>query len=222
PNGTFEYRVYAYRYTTDNINGNTFAQERGRAYNTTNFVTATLSTPLPITLTSFTGKELSSTSNLLEWTTSSEINNDFFTLERSTDAVNFEPIATIKGAGNSNQVLNYEFIDQLQTSNLKLQTVYYRLKQTDFDGQFEYFDVIAITRKETTEIKAFYFDKQLHIQTTNPKENAVIKIMDITGRIVFETIGNSKIINLSLLSKGIYIYQIFHQHKVVSNKFVVE
>lgn len=222
PNGTFEYRVYAYRYTTDNINGNTFAQERGRAYNTTNFVTATLSTPLPITLTSFTGKELTSTSNLLEWTTSSEINNDFFTLERSNDAINFEPIATIKGAGNSNQILNYEFIDQLQTSNLKLPTVYYRLKQTDFDGQFEYFDVIAITRKKTTEIKAFYFDKQLVIQSTNPKEIPTIKIIDVTGRAVYEATDKNTTINLTFLAKGIYIYQISYQKEVISDKFVVE
>lgn len=177
---------------------------------------------LPITLASFTGKELTSASNLLEWTTSSEINNDFFTLERSTDAVNFESIATIKGAGNSNKILNYNFIDA--TLNLEYQTLnthYYRLKQTDFDGQFEYFDVIAISRKNNSELTAFYFNKQLTINVFDTRELPTVKILDVTGRVVYETSFENKSVNLSFLARGIYIYQITHQKEILSDKFIV-
>lgn len=186
----------------------------------------TLSTPiiLPITLNAFKGKELTSTSNLLEWTTSSEINNDFFTIERSSDAINFEPIATIKGAGNSNTIQHYNYVDAtLNIEHQTLNTFYYRLKQTDFDGQFEYFDVIAITRKANTILNVFYFEKQLHIQTNDLEEKAMIKIMDITGRIVYkkEAVNNSSI-NLSFLTNGVYIYQISYKNKIFSNKFITE
>lgn len=67
--------------------------------------------PLPIELLSFTG-EAKDGYNILRWTTASETNNDYFTILKSTDGDNFEPIAIIKGAGNSIQNLNYSFIDK--------------------------------------------------------------------------------------------------------------
>ncbi|MBW6483892.1 MAG: T9SS type A sorting domain-containing protein [Vicingaceae bacterium] len=182
----------------------------------------TLSTPIPtpIELISFTGKELTPTSNLLEWITSSEINNNFFTLERSEDALNFEPIATIKGAGNSNTLEHYSFIDNSLPSVDGLGWVYYRLKQTDFDGQFEYFDVIAIAKKNTIEPIVYYYNKQLHIKATGLKE-IKLKIIDVTGRIIYETTTFNSIVNLNQLAKGIYIYQINLNNTILSNKIVV-
>ena len=100
---------------------------------------------LPITLLSFTGKSLTNTTNLLEWITSTEINNDYFTLERSSDAQNFSAIGIVNGAGNSNISLNYNFIDDSPLKGIN----YYRLKQTDFDGVFSYSNSIALTNNNT-------------------------------------------------------------------------
>jgi hypothetical protein len=83
---------------------------------------------LPITLLDFTGECLNDAVEL-KWVTASEINNDFFTIERSIDATNWQVISTVNGAGNSSSPLDYSFID----INNKFKNSYYRLKQTDFD-----------------------------------------------------------------------------------------
>ncbi|PIQ14564.1 MAG: hypothetical protein COW67_13015, partial [Flavobacteriales bacterium CG18_big_fil_WC_8_21_14_2_50_32_9] len=181
----------------------------------------TLSTPIPtpIELVSFIGKGLTPTSNLLEWITSSEINNDFFTLERSTDAIHFEAISTINGAGNSSIVLNYKYVDMLPIENVS--TYYYRLKQTDFDGQFEYFDVIAIARKNTNKLNVFYYNKQLHFSDDHTKEFSVT-VLDVSGRIIYENKQATTKVNLDFLTQGIYIYQLRTNNTVLSNKIVVQ
>jgi len=71
----------------------------------------------------------------LNWLTETEINNEFFTIEKSKDGVTFEVVGTLKGAGNSNEARSYSTKDFYPFYG----TSYYRLKQTDFDGQFEYF-----------------------------------------------------------------------------------
>ena len=100
---------------------------------------------LPIELGNFDGKNNGDV-NTLTWTTLSEINNDYFTLEVSTDGINFENIATIKGAGNSIHNLNYldEDRDYAHTIN------YYRLTQTDFDGASEVKGIVSIDNRNNT------------------------------------------------------------------------
>ncbi|MBN2681182.1 MAG: T9SS type A sorting domain-containing protein [Bacteroidales bacterium] len=83
---------------------------------------------------------------LLEWTTSSEINNDFFEVQKSINGSDFDVMATIPGAGNSNEIIEYEWEDLLPYNG----TVYYRLKQVDYDGQFEYSKLIAVTRNSSS------------------------------------------------------------------------
>lgn len=114
-------------------------------------------TALPIELLSFTGNcnPAQSASGgkgvTVQWSTASEINNDYFTIERSADAVAWETAGTVKGAGNSSFTRGYEFTDVLPTPDLptgqagsELPTLYYRLKQTDFDGKSETFNPIAV------------------------------------------------------------------------------
>jgi hypothetical protein len=94
---------------------------------------------LPINLISFSGEASGSAVNL-SWTTANEINNDYFTVERSDDGNNFIPVMTVKGAGNSTSELYYQAKDTKPQGG----TNYYRLKQTDYDGKFEYFDIITV------------------------------------------------------------------------------
>lgn len=102
---------------------------------------------LPIELVSFYGESTHGI-NRLHWTTGSEINNDYFELERSNDAVNFYKIALVDGNGSSNQQHNYT-TDDLQPMPA---TNYYRLKQVDFNGQFTYSDVIALENEPAVSI----------------------------------------------------------------------
>ncbi len=95
--------------------------------------------PLPITLLSFKVKN-SENVNEIFWTTTSEINNDYFVLESSEDAINFSEIARVEGAGNSSQILNYSFLDYNFTSGI----TYYRLKQVDYDKKFSFSNIISV------------------------------------------------------------------------------
>ena len=103
----------------------------------------TQATGLPIQLTSFTG-EKEGVSNILKWNTSSEINNDYFTIEKTIDGSTFEIIGTLNGAGNSSVQNNYQLYDY----NFQKTINYYRLKQTDFDGNSTYAQEVSIDNRE--------------------------------------------------------------------------
>ena len=101
---------------------------------------------LPVRLISFKAKKSDHTVNC-DWETASEINNDFFTVERSLDGIHYIPLTTLKGAGNSTTLLSYHFEDLSPVTG----DSYYRLKQTDFDGKFEYADPVHVFFQEYSE-----------------------------------------------------------------------
>jgi hypothetical protein len=97
--------------------------------------------PLPIELVNFTATPFENSVHL-NWTTASELNNDYFTVERSVDGESFSVIGDkIKGAGTTNQARSYNLVDQNPLNG----TAYYRLKQTDFDGTFSFSKIISVT-----------------------------------------------------------------------------
>lgn len=102
---------------------------------------------LPITLIEFKGHQLSNRVRL-EWSTADEQNNSHFTLFRSINAVDWQEIVKIKGAGNSDKERKYTYLDEPTHSG----RFYYRLKQTDFNGMFEYFEIIKV---DFIEMEAF-------------------------------------------------------------------
>ena len=95
---------------------------------------------LPVEFLSFSVYSLSNGTVKIRWQTLTETHNDFFTLERSRDAENWEEFAYVKGAGNSQETLSYQEIDPQPY----LETSYYRLKQTDFNGDFTYSQIMDI------------------------------------------------------------------------------
>ena len=169
---------------------------------------------LPIVLLNFNALP-DETKIVLKWTTASEINNNFFTIERSSDGEEFTPIATVKGAGNSNSLLNYSFNDE----NPIYGTSYYRLKQTDYNGNSVTFGMIVANFAGKSSWFEIYPNpntgNEINISfiATNPGDNFVISITDITGRKVFEKsiVADNKGINTNIinpesnLSKGIYL-----------------
>jgi hypothetical protein len=94
---------------------------------------------LPVELISFNGTPQKSQVNL-NWITMSETNNDYFTVEKSTNGIQFEDLEKIAGAGNSTSEKEYQTIDKHPVSGVN----YYRLKQTDFNGEFVYSKIITV------------------------------------------------------------------------------
>ena len=105
--------------------------------------------PLPIELISFTGERIKCNENSIKWSTASEINNDYFEINRSSDAINFNKIGEVNGAGNSTQILSYFFIDLNPPASLN----YYRLKQIDYNGNNEISSIISIDNSCTVDLK---------------------------------------------------------------------
>jgi len=99
------------------------------------------STPvsLPIELVSFTGYGSGVNNNLI-WETATESNNDYFTVEKTIDGQSFEILGNVTGAGNSTHLNKYSLVDYKVNRIVN----YYRLKQTDFDGNHKYSDLISI------------------------------------------------------------------------------
>lgn len=127
----------------------------------------TSNNPLPIELLSFTANECEN-AVCLEWQTASEINNDFFTLEKSIDGVAWQSFITLLGAGNSHSTINYNAIDKDPFSGLS----YYRLKQTDFNGDFEYSPIVSV------------FLENQHDQGVTVYPNPASKYVTIKGQFI--------------------------------------
>ncbi len=95
--------------------------------------------PLPIELLTFEAR-VDDETVIVSWSTASEHNNDYFTIERTYDWEHFEEIGMVDGAGDSEEILHYQFVDEAPIPGVS----YYRLKQTDFDGQFTYSNLVMV------------------------------------------------------------------------------
>ena len=146
----------------------------------------------------------------LKWTTASEENNDYFTIERSQDGELWEFVTQTQGAGNSNYNIDYQYIDNQSLSGL----FYYRLKQTDYDGAYTYSEIVAVKRNEMKEISMRV--------SPNPAINRIvldveyasiqeIEIYNMMGQIVSSNVritangSDSYSLDISSLPIGVYI-----------------
>lgn len=100
------------------------------------------STQLPLQLVSFSATSQAG-GNLLKWTTASETNNDYFTIERAADGINFSAVANIDGKGTCTTISDYSFFDNKCNTGLN----YYRLRQTDFDGTCTWSKVVTVEQE---------------------------------------------------------------------------
>lgn len=100
--------------------------------------------PLPVELEWFRASVTPETSVLLEWRTTSELNNEAFEVERSKDGFDFTRIARINGAGTTTESTNYALLDEQPLAGLS----YYRLRQIDFDGTITYSGLVSVRRGE--------------------------------------------------------------------------
>ena len=130
--GTVSYSVGQVVYTTNTGAPGGVAQGVQQPY--------VIQMPLPVDVLSFIGV-CKGNSVELKWTTTTETNNDYFTIARSIDGLNFKDIGQVAGAGNSNQPIHYSYSDKSPYNG----KAHYRLKQTDFDGKYIYSTVIVTT-----------------------------------------------------------------------------
>jgi hypothetical protein len=171
--------------------------------------------PLPVELVYFTATVHNNQAHL-EWLTASEQDNDRFEIERSLDAKSFEKIGTVKGKGTTSLETKYKFTDRTPVQG----TVYYRLKQVDFDGEFAYSNVIAVTAKGlanelATQVYPNPFQDRVKVMLTSPNaQQAQMVLYDMNGkRVLSKTLDldagiNEMELQLQQLGTGMYILKI--------------
>jgi hypothetical protein len=170
---------------------------------------------LPVTLVNLSASP-GSTKVTVRWTTSSEINNRGFDVERSIDGNNWIKVGFVNGAGTSNAPISYSYLDQ----NLEPRKYYYRLKQIDIDDRYRYSAIVSasLVGKADFSLGQNYpnpVNNQTTIQYMLPRaEKVIISLFDMSGRVVKTLVNGSKeagnhAINVytGTLSKGVYYYK---------------
>jgi cytochrome c peroxidase len=179
---------------------------------------------VPIELMNFSGK-LVNNKSVLSWQTASEIDNDFFTIEKSINGNNWENIGEIKGAGNSKNIQNYTFTDENTVENRQ----YYRLKQTDFNKRMTYSKVISVELNTHNSPKITVFpNPTTHQVTVNfdnlaPNSATELQLINASGQVVFaknKSVNNVEMIDLSAYPNGQYFVVIKSNGQVISRKLI--
>jgi Secretion system C-terminal sorting domain len=180
--------------------------------------------PLPIELLSFSANCYNQ-NIVIAWSTASETNNDYFTIEHSTDAANWISIKTVDGAGNSSTVKNYSFTDSITQNTIS----YFRLKQTDFDGKSKYSRIITIKNcKENSGLNSL-------VIYPNPASGIInflfngdiaqvrsIEVFNVLGERVYSSNRYQSFIDLTNKSSGIYFVHFNLFTKTITSKIVIE
>lgn len=166
---------------------------------------------LPVTFATFTAAKFGENQVRLNWKTASEKNNAYFTVERSIDGATFKPIAKVTGAGNSAITRNYTFDDEKATEAV----IYYRIKQTDFDGKSEYSVTrivnMALLAAQQIQVYPNPFSNYFTINHNN-NEEVTATIISIDGKtmdaIVANQTTNAITFNTNNFAPGIYFVNI--------------
>lgn len=184
--------------------------------------------PLPIELIYFNAS-CNNENVILFWTTASETNNDYFSVERSNNAVDWENVIDVNGAGNSNQLLNYQAWD-----NEPLNVVsYYRLKQTDFDGSYAYSEIVTAdcnnNLSENSIMNTSQNSEMLFIEYYSMDEQLInICLYNVQGQLV-KTLRevpssagvNNFVLDINSISKGIYMLTAASSDKISVQKIMI-
>lgn len=181
---------------------------------------------LPVVLTSFNADQNGAIINLT-WETASELNNDFFSVQRMSETDQFIDILKVKGKGTTNQVSTYQIQDHLPAIGKN----YYRLKQTDFDGTTSYSKIKMVDYTHADGPVRIYpnplrnQDLKLIATSLPPDTKSSILIRDIHGSLIMESIvisDNTGTVDVTIptagWSKGVYIIQL----GLWKTKFIIE
>ncbi|MFM9948006.1 MAG: T9SS type A sorting domain-containing protein [Saprospiraceae bacterium] len=162
--------------------------------------------PLPIELLFFNGKQEKESIGI-SWATATELNNDYFSIEKSTDGIRWIVLENIQGAGNSTMNLQYTFEDKAPQAGIQ----YYRLKQTDFDGTFTYSAAIAINFEGSAKGNSISIypnpnsSNQLNFRGIGLDVSYTLELKKVTGELLYTQTANTHSIALPDLEKGMYL-----------------
>ncbi len=185
--------------------------------NNTFYFGSTNGNALPVTITEFYSV-VNQNNAFLYWSTSAELNNSGFELQRSEDRTQWKPIGFIKGNNTTNELNSYSFSDK----NLKTGKYYYRLKQIDYNGNYEFFDLastVSIGKPVNSDAFQNYpnpFNPSTNISFSIANDSYVqLYVYNITGEVVKNLIDgnlnagyNSINFNGEGLASGVYFYRI--------------
>ncbi len=175
--------------------------------------------PLPVTLLFFNGKSVNN-QTVLSWTTSQEINNHHFDVERSLNGVHFQVLGQVPGAANSPVAKTYSFTDPGPYPD-----TYYRLKQVDVDGNYSYSTIIKVQLPQllTHRIYPNPTKGPLYLSLAGNPQIAEVVVMDMNGRIMLRKVVNATNwieLDVSHLPRGSYFISVQRSGTVWSCKFV--
>ena len=188
--------------------------------------------PLPIELINFAATPCNN-NVCLNWATATETNNDYFTIEKTKDGVNYEFVAKVKGAGNSTSTREYNTIDKLPYDGVS----YYRLKQTDYNGNFTYSTLRMV--ELTNDLAAFSLNVYPNPSTgenisfainADKGKEVLVVVFDVTGREAYSKVviterSGENIFALDpsgALAKGLYLITATSDDTVLSKKLIVK
>lgn len=178
---------------------------------------------LPVELLSFTAKA-EDDKVAINWATSTEINSDYFVVERSKDGVHFEALETVKAAGYSYDQIDYTTVDYSPNEGIN----YYRIQQVDLDGKTEYSEVISveIENKTVVSISPNPFSDFIAVKGIDSRKESFIQIFDIKGQLVytngFAAYSNAIELYPTELDAGIYFMEITQNNRREIIKIVKE
>lgn len=181
--------------------------------------------PLPIELLSFFGFP-EKQNVVLNWSTASEINNDYYTLERSNDGYSFSEIANINSKGNSNKLSTYSFKDKEP-----FEENYYRLKNNDIDGEYDYSPIIYIKCNACiieNSYSVYFSSGYLNVSFNTINENDFcVEVVNTNGVIIKKICDNlnkgENTLNVSVehLPKGVYVINLYEHSGLVFTRKVI-
>ena len=178
--------------------------------------------PLPIELFQFDATLIGMDEVRLTWLTGSERDNDYFTVERSLDGEDWEEVTIVKGAGNSTTVISYEAADYDPHTGVS----YYRLKQTDFNGESTYSGIRVINNKTFSDVLLYPnpVADQLTVEFEHDgvTEFTVVSSMGSVVPVHIEKSITKAIIDVSNLPQGVYFLTVKRDNFVQTEKFTVK
>ncbi len=146
---------------------------------------------------------------IVKWFTSSEWYNEKFVVEHSLDGIRFEALGSLSGAGNSETNQSYKYRHQ----KAPVGTNYYRIKQVDYDGAFQYSTVVSVTVDPHSKINLYPNPANEYFIITGPSSNYRVQLSDVYGATLqsFQFSGEHKSVDIGRLPKGIYAVRIWDE-----------
>jgi len=175
----------------------------------------TIMTTLPVELNAFTAKRNGATIDL-EWETKTEVNNDFFELQKSRDGIDFSAIAKLKGSGTTTHTNTYATVDAEPYDGIN----YYRLEQFDFDGSSIYSNVINVdfeSSRGTLPYPNPVIDNYVYLNNAHAKKDATLSVYDVNGSLLLSEIPiveNNQKVDLENLPHGVLLFKIEQEESI--------